>query len=220
MVPSTTTQQQGAMPPVAETAFAGETATRRIPTQPIVLIVVLGVSAALLGAMRQIGKQAAISQEEAVVASEFRIDQTLTERYEKAMNVLTGAQDPLDVALLDFGRSPFAVRETALANGLQSTSPILPTAAVDSPELAAERARARTRAEIAAAASRLVLHSVMGGRKPLARIDDQTVAIGDEVGDHFTVAAIEGRTVTLEAGEDRFTLTMEASMDATAKKQK
>jgi hypothetical protein len=59
-------------------------------------------------------------------------------------------------------------------------------------------------------AGKLVLHSVMGGKRPLARIDDETVTVGDTVAEYFTVTEISGRSVTITADGESFTLTMQA----------
>jgi hypothetical protein len=49
----------------------------------------------------------------------------------------------------------------------------------------------------------------MGGRRPVARISGETYGVGDKVNDTFTVKAIDGRSVTLEAKGYLFTLSME-----------
>ena len=62
--------------------------------------------------------------------------------------------------------------------------------------------------EIDTAFSRLTLNSVMGGRIPVAQISGQLAKVGDDVGDFFTVLSIQGRTVTLVAGEQKYILTL------------
>jgi hypothetical protein len=84
------------------------------------------------------------------------------------------------------------------------------TLAGESPEEAARRTSAARKTALLNEAGKLVLHSVMGGKLPLARINDETVTVGDTVAEYFTVAEIEGRNVTITADGEAFTLSMQA----------
>lgn len=179
------------------------------PTQPIVLAMVLVVSAGALYAMRTIGVKHAIAFDG---GKQFEFDANkdaaFEAEYSRVMGELSSVNNPLDIALVDFGRSPFALAsaQQALAAG---SVPIVPTSAGPSPEQKAAAELARKRAVIASEASKIVVQSVMGGRVPLARIDDEVVRIGDKIGDLFTVTQIEGRSVTIEAEGQKFVLNMQ-----------
>ncbi len=179
------------------------------PTQPLVLAMVLVVSAGALYAMRTIGVKHAIAFDS---GKQFEFDANKDAAFEaeftRVMEELSSVNNPLDIALMDFGRSPFALAsaQQALATG---TTPIVPTSAGPSPEQKAAAELARKRAVIASEASKVIVQSVMGGRVPLARIDDEVVRIGDKIGDLFTVTHIEGRSVTIEAEGQKFVLNMQ-----------
>lgn len=75
-------------------------------------------------------------------------------------------------------------------------------------ELAAKQ-KAERRQKIDTVLSQLKLHSVVGGRVPVARLGDQTVKVGDTVSDLFTVTAIGGRSVALTVDGETFNLVMD-----------
>ena len=76
----------------------------------------------------------------------------------------------------------------------------------------AERLRKEAEARrkrIADALSKMKVNSILGGPKPVARVDGDFVRIGDTLEDFFTVKAIQGRTVELECDGETYTLTMD-----------
>ncbi|MCC6970295.1 MAG: hypothetical protein IT434_08745 [Phycisphaerales bacterium] len=75
-------------------------------------------------------------------------------------------------------------------------------------ELAAKQ-KAERRGKIESALSQLKLHSVVGGRVPVARLGDQTVKVGDVVSELFTVTAIGGRSVALTVDGETYNLVMD-----------
>lgn len=195
---------------VASDPFGSLGASKKwTPTQPIVLAMVLVVSAGALYAMRTIGVKHAIAFDS---GKQFEFDASkdaaFEAEYARVMNELSSVNNPLDIALVDFGRSPFALATAAEAL-TAGTSPIIPTSTGPSPEQKAAAELARKRALIATEASKVIVQSVMGGRVPLARIDDEVVRIGDKVGELFTVTHIEGRSVTIEADGQKFVLNMQ-----------
>jgi hypothetical protein len=177
------------------------------PRQPLVIGLTVIVSAVALMGMRQIGMRSAIAFESDQSEFDFQGDAQLQTRYERLMADLCNAKDPLDVALADFGNSPFAMREAIVP--LQQAVNTAPLAG-ESPEAAAARVAAARKTALLNEAGKLVLHSVMGGKRPLARIDDETVTVGDTVAEYFTVTEISGRSVTITADGESFTLTMQA----------
>ena len=69
------------------------------------------------------------------------------------------------------------------------------------------RIREEQEARWAEALSRISLQGVVGGRVPLARIDGETVRVGDTLGEGmFTVEAIDGRSVVLRWEQRRWRL--------------
>jgi hypothetical protein len=179
---------------------------RKIPTQTLILMLVLTVSVGSLAWMRREGTRAGITFAELKV--EYKEpDAEKARTYQRIMADLARVQSPLDVALSDLGRSPFM---------LESRTPIIsengePVAGPTPEERAAAEAAARAEArrlELIGMLQAMKLHSVVTGSTPLARIDDQTVVVGDTLGE-FMVTGIEGRVVTLEADGHAFTLSME-----------
>lgn len=202
----------GALPGVVSPdAFGSLGANKKwTPTQPLVLVMVLAVSAGALYAMRTIGTKHAIVFDG---GKQFEFDASkdaaFEAEYARVMGELSSVNNPLDIALVDFGRSPFALAsaQTALSSG---PAPLLPVGTGPTPEQKAAAELARKRALIASEASKIVVQSVMGGRVPLARIDDEVVRIGDKVNEYFVVTQIEGRSVTFEADGQRFVVSMQA----------
>lgn len=177
------------------------------PRQPLVIGLTVIVSAVALMGMRQIGMRSAIAFEADQSEFDFQGDAQLQTRYERLMADLGNAKDPLDVALADFGNSPFAMREAIVP--LQQAVNAAPLAG-ESPEAAAARVAAARKNALLNEAGKLVLHSVMGGKRPLARINEETVTVGDTVAEYFTVTEISGRSVTITAEGESFTLSMQA----------
>lgn len=177
------------------------------PRQPLVIGLTVIVSAVALMGMRQIGMRSAIAFESDQSEFDFQGDAQLQTRYERLMADLGNAKDPLDVALADFGNSPFAMREAIVP--LQQAVNTAPLAG-ESPEAAAARVASARKTALLNEAGKLVLHSVMGGKRPLARINEETVTVGDVVAEYFTVTEISGRSVTITAEGESFTLNMQA----------
>ena len=174
---------------------------RRFPTQVLVLLLIVGVSGAALFAMRRYGMQSGFKLDE--VAVDFKdADTKKAETYERIMADLASVQKPLDVALGDFGKSPF-MRENAT-----SISPNIPQFPI------AQSDEERHRQEASAAIKALHLNGIIG---TIARIDDQTVKVGDTVANILTVKAIDGRAVIFESYGEEYTLTMEVGKAPAAK---
>lgn len=102
---------------------------------------------------------------------------------------------------------------------LDNTTPEVEAPVVD-PDLArraeAERLRQQQEARRKAVDTdlqKLTLQGVMGGSVPVARISGKLYKVGMPVGEYFTIAAIEGREVTLKADGQTYTLTMSNEKD-------
>jgi hypothetical protein len=183
---------------------------RRISSHLIVTGVVLVASAATLMGMRAYGARSGLTFEAVTTDVSYKEDAGQLAQYDKIMADLSRVNKPLDVALEDFGHSPFMVR---MANRPGDTGVSLAggpgrgDGTTDEQRIA--QARVARQNELMNEASRLELHSVLGGSVPVARISDSTVGVGDTIGS-FTVAVIEGRSVTLESDGWKFNLTMQA----------
>jgi hypothetical protein len=193
------------LPHVAgEAGFGKAAAPRTIPSQLVILALVLGISTATLFAMRAYGMRTGLTFE-ALASENFQSDSaTQAAEYERIMADLTRMNKPLEVALNDYGHSPFMARFVANSTDVAVATSINPSESAQDREA---RERSGRKATLMSEVSRLEVHSVLGGRVPLARIGEKTVGLGDKLGS-FTVAEIEGRGVTLEAEGFRFNLTM------------
>lgn len=206
-------------PALDPSAFAAANTGRGVSAQAIMLVLVVAVSGGLLFAMRTIGKKSAIDFS-AASYEDFQPDSKLQADYERVMASLTSVHDPLDVALADLSRSPFAFRQSELPVPTPDNPRPVASPQGETPEQMAARLAAQNKALIAAEFAKLTLHSVLGGKRPIARINDETVTVGDMVADLFQVAAIDGRSVILTARGQNYTLTMDQAIGAQGGKKR
>jgi hypothetical protein len=166
---------------------------RRMPGQMIVLVLVVGVSAGALYGMRRYGMQSGFNFIP-VQTDISTADTQKAQTYERIMADLASVQRPLDVALGDFGKSPFMHEApTNITPKVENFPP-------------AQSDAERHRQEAYTALKTMHLNGIIGN---IARIDDMTVKAGDKIGDIFEVKSVEGRTVTFEAYGEEFKLEME-----------
>lgn len=174
--------------------FSAPRPRRRFPTQVLVLMLIVGVSVSALYGMRRYGMKSGIQFDKVDV--EFKdTDTEKAKTYERIMADLASVQKPLDLALGDFGRSPF----------MHDNSPSITPKGIDTITPGATEDE-RHKQEAVTALKAMHLNGIIGN---IARIDEATVKAGDTVGEIFTVKSIEGRTVTFEAFGEEYTLTME-----------
>ncbi|MBL8999897.1 MAG: hypothetical protein JNK25_02030 [Phycisphaerae bacterium] len=194
-------------PPFASPEIPPPRAKTKLPQQTIVAMIVLTVSAGAIFGMRKLGMRAGIAFGDQTI--EYTPpDSERARTYERIMGDLARIQTPLDVALGEFGASPFMLKQTF---------PPTPGSDMIEPESPEKRAaeEARRRAEersrqLTEALSKVKLQSIMDGTRPLARINNETVRVGDPVGE-FRVKAIGGRSVMLTADGRDFPLTLEVN---------
>jgi hypothetical protein len=175
--------------------FVAPRQRRRFPAQLLLLLMVVGVSGGSLYEMRQYGTKSGFKFDDAVDVDFKPGDSEKARTYERIMADLARVQKPLDVALGDFGKSPFML-DTAGPEVKPDPGPVAPGASEQE----------RHMAEAAAALKQMHLNSIIGD---IARIDEQNVRVGDTVGDIFKVKAIDGRSVTFEVFGEEMSLTME-----------
>jgi len=174
----------------------------KMPSQVPVLLLILSVSIGALWGMRSYGMRSGFKFTEVPV--DFKEDDSAKARsYERIMADLARVQNPLDVTLTEFGKSPF-MRERPQALVTPDAGPIEPGLSDAD----------RRRAEAVDALKRMKLRGIIGN---VARIDDLTVRTGDQI-DIFTVTGVSGRTVTFEAYGETFTLSLEEPKPNTQKK--
>ena len=213
---TTTTQPEGAAAPAATEAI-GSTASlladlrgsdrsegaipvtkhrRRLSGLSIITLFVIASSAAALWGMRYYGTRAGMKLDKISFELTPEADDTLAKtNHQQLLQALARSGMTADLAGSPVDKNPFY-----LTDGTDAALPIDPA---DDPSGRAAAlladAQARRAQEIRSALDGLVLHSIVGGAVPVANINDETVTIGDPVGDFFTVNAIQGRDVELEA---------------------
>lgn len=198
----------------SDVASVSQASPRRVSSQAIVLAVILVGAGGLLWGMRHMGMGPKVTLASLKIDYERTDDNAeAKQRYAKVIAELEKAAEPIQVKGEELGRNPFRlVPPTGPQTDTASTSEWQQNAEADAAARLAELARKQQEAAEAAligAVESLYLHSVIGGRVPMARIGGQTVTIGDKVADRFTVLAIEGRSVKLDAGGRTFTLSIE-----------
>ena len=183
----------------------------RLSGQIACMIIIVAVSAATIFFMRQYGVKAGINFDTVTVEYQ-QPDESRARTYERIMNDLSRIQKPMEVALGEFGSSPFM-----LDKPVTRVNPADPNSASKTPEqIAAESEQRRLeqeREDMMLTLRNLKLQGVMGGHVPLARISDNTYRVGDVIFKTFTITKIEGRQVTVEARGEEFVLSMEDADD-------
>lgn len=187
--------------------FAPGKPRNRISGQLACMVIIVAVSAATIFFMRQYGVKAGIDFD--TVAVEYQQpDEAKARSYERIMADLARIQKPMEVALGEFGASPFMLDQPVTK--VNPNNPSGPSMTAE--EIAAEAERRRLeqqREEMLMALRSLKLQGVMGGSVPLARISDQTYRVGDEIYETFTITKIEGREVTVTCRGETFVISME-----------
>jgi hypothetical protein len=188
----------------------------KVNAQAVVLIIVLGVSAAALASMRHIGMKSGINfKDQGSIPTQVRVqdDPQKVERYDRIMKDLQQLQQPLDIALGELAKIP-----ALIPTDRKIEQPFGgPTTPVDSMSNA-DRELASRKAKIRKDAAELKLQSCMGGKVPLARIDGKFYRIGDLVNEVFIVRSIENRSASVEAEGETFELKMDMGKASTSSK--
>lgn len=171
------------------------------------LVFVIGVGA-IVG-MRQIGMNAGI-QESAVIV-EYTSETTTSDFIERFDTVMTDLVEASVAVQLSEGselpEKPFTLETEGAQQPVNpSYNPMNDPAAL----LAAQKAREEEERiiRIESAAGKLVLQSVLGGTRPVARISGKAVAKGMVLNDMFKVRLIEGSRAIVEADGLVFELTI------------
>lgn len=198
----------------ADAASVAASPKPRVSSQAVVLAAILIGAGGLLWGMRHMGMGPKMSLASLKLEYERTDDGAeAKQRYAKVIAELAEAANPVQIKGEELGRNPFRLIATSQpASELASTADWQQNAEAEAAARQAElerKQREAADAALAGAIDSLYLHSVIGGRVPLARIGNQTVTVGDRVADRFTVLAIEGRSVTLDAGGRSFMISIE-----------
>lgn len=179
---------------------------RRIPSQYVAIGIVLGTSVATTFAMRKWGMGEGVEFRNTQVS----LDQTTpivdNAKFGRVMDRLASSNTPMQVPVEKIDKNPFLL--TREERQVADSGPVIDDSAEREQErLERERQEAERRfKDLEIAFARLTLHTVMTGSRPVARINNQIVGVGEVVEDRFMVVAIEADGVELEAEGHTFRL--------------
>lgn len=178
-------------------------APRRFGGQAVLLGMVLLAAGGALFAMRYLGMGPRSSRGEEVKI-DYDIDKAPAAGDHMRVLADLGANRSAEQVPPDqVQRNPF--RLEGQLSVAKPDAPVDTGRPAQDPIEAAQRERAR---KVEAAFAGLELHTVLGGSNPIARVSGQTVRPGDKVAEFFTVAAIEGRSVSLECDGKVYVLSL------------
>lgn len=212
---------RNALPGVAgENMIVPTTPPKRwMPTQPMVLGLVLVVAVAALAGMRQITLKSRINFQAKQVDYDHEAAAAQAAAYQRIMGDLARADKPLSIDMAGVTRTPFRFEHELGTEPVAAGDPGAGTIPnTTDPAEAQLRASAQRQMKLTQKVGQIQVHSVMGGRRPIARLNDEVVTIGDTIEDDFTVIAIDGRSVTLKSGDWQWTVTMDDKQSDSGKK--
>ena len=193
----------------------------KVNAQAVVLVIILGVSAAALASMRHIGIKSGIdfnkSSKAPAQPAAVQDEPEKAARYDRIMKDLQQLQQPLDIALGELAKIPALIpTDQNVAKPFELATLRAPTL----PENTGEKDRLTRIALDRDAAKKLELQSVMGGKVPLARIDGKFYRIGDLVNERFIVRTIDHRSATVEANGETFEIEMKVGKPGSSSKKR
>lgn len=182
---------------VAEAGGYAITARKRFNTQHVLIVTTLVLSVGMIYGMRRYGMQSGLKFDTTEV-SYTRDDAThkRAAEFQKLVAQMNSASQELPPV----DKNPFKLMG-AEAGDATVAGPVVDEAAEKAKRLASERAKA-LETELA----ELKLFSIMMGKVPIARINDDLVRVGDIAGESFKVVAIEPQAVTVMADGKKYTL--------------
>lgn len=169
--------------------------TRRVSMQTLVLSLVLTASAASLYTMRRQGMGAGMKFQTPSMGPEIdkvKGQSNVTEQ--RILADLARSSLPMQGGTEPLSKNPF-VLDTPVAENIIPNTPTRDT-------------NAERQAMIREKLGSIRLNSVMEGARPLARINDRLVSVGDIVEEIFLVAQIHDRSVEFIADGRTYTLNM------------
>ncbi|MGE3108052.1 MAG: hypothetical protein AB7G11_00245 [Phycisphaerales bacterium] len=190
-------------------AFTEGAPKKRVPAHVIMLGGLVLVAGGALMVMRHLGMGPLSASGE--VKIDYETKNVVVGDHERVLRDLTSSHIEQQVPKEQVQRNPFRIADSmgGLFKGEDK-----PTEDQTERERREQEERERKEREARVAllkstAESLRVHSILGGSRPIARINDETVQVGDLVAELFHVKSIEGRTVELEADGTVFVLMMD-----------
>jgi hypothetical protein len=181
-------------PESAELSSLAAPPARRVSTQTIIVALVLVISGAALFLMRKQGMNAGIHFDRAVTIEKDLTkvkSAPVTPAQQRILADLIRSRDLAPVPGEKIQKNPFRLDAKPAAEGA-----LIPMATADNTPA------------ILAALGGLKLNGIMQGPVPLARVNGNTVRVGDIISEWFVVAQIHERSIDLIAENKTYTLGM------------
>ncbi len=180
---------------------------RRFHTQHVIIVGTLALSVGLIYGMRRYGMQSGLKFETTDVS--YKRDESQHRRAEDFQRRMAELNAASEQATEGVHTNPFKLMGAEAGEAKQPG-----TVADTSADLARHKAEERSK-KLAEEFATFKLGSIMMGRVPVARINDELVHAGDIVGENFKVQSIKPVSVTLEADGKAFI--MELAEEASPK---
>jgi len=192
----------------------GEAPKKRFPVQLAMLAGLVIVAGGALFIMRKLGMGPVSAG--ATPAIKYEPVAGTSNDHEKILADLTSSHIEQQVPTEQVQRNPFRIADSLLSTKF---TPVAAEKTAPGRDLEAEAeeqrrmARMEHQALINSARDSLQVHSILDGSRPVARINDKTVRIGDVVAEYFTVSAIHGRIVELTCEGRTIILSMDPEVE-------
>jgi hypothetical protein len=189
--------------------FGGSATSPKRGGMYVVLLALVVVGGGVLYGMRLVGLGPLKQLADAQVNVDYNLNDagaSKTAEHQKVLAELNANQVAVQVPLEKVQRNPFRMA-SALSKPADDIQPD------DGSAKAADKQRQSASARklaIRTAFDGLKLNSVIAGSVPIARINGETIRVGDSVAEYFIVVSITGRGVELEADGQPFTLSIDA----------
>jgi hypothetical protein len=171
---------------------------KKIPAQLIFLVVLLVIAGGALYAMRRMGMGPVGATAEVPLDYDYS-KKIVGSEHKKAIEELNANHIASQVPSDDVQKNPFK-----MAEALKPGETVVETHSNTGPDPSVARAEL-----IRSTLASLRVHGILDGAIPVARINDQTVRVGDTLAGVFLVTAIQGRSIELTADEKTYTLALD-----------
>lgn len=183
-------------------ASSSKRANWGVPTQIAVLGLLLVVSMAAILAMRHFGTRTANADQIKPAKVDYTLEGLSAAAAAEQQRIVADLKRSVSPRANEYGRlprNPFTLTEVEVA-------------AQDHPEDNGAEREAREHAEHEAAVKAEVasvqLQAVMGGSRPIARVNGNFLKVGERIGQYLTIAAIHGRSIEVTADGQTYVIEM------------